>query len=222
MAAEEAPKRSRGASKLQPLDVVRIGYVGVGGMGVNHVNNLLKIEGVEIRAVSDIVEAKVRRVQEMVVKTGQRKPEGYSRGETDFRRLCGQEDLDLVYTADALGMACACLSGGDEQPQTRRHGGSRRRDAGRMLALVETAEKTGRHCVMMENCCYDRTELMILNMVRKRSAGRVDPRGMRIRCTICGGLMLSNSAAGAGGSPTAKNATAISIPRTDWGPLPSA
>src|SRR5208283_311371 len=39
--------------------------------------------------------------------------------------------------------------------------------------LVETAEKTGRHCVMMENCCYDRAELMILNMVRKGLLGEL-------------------------------------------------
>ena len=37
--------------------------------------------------------------------------------------------------------------------------------------LVETSESTGRHCVMMENCCYDRAELMILNMVRKGLLG---------------------------------------------------
>ncbi len=33
--------------------------------------------------------------------------------------------------------------------------------------LVETAEQTGRHCMMMENCCYDEIELMMLNIVRK-------------------------------------------------------
>jgi predicted dehydrogenase len=39
--------------------------------------------------------------------------------------------------------------------------------------LVETAEKTRRHCVMMENCCYDRTEMMILNMVRQGLFGEL-------------------------------------------------
>ena len=83
----------------KPMDVVRIGYVGVGGMGTAHVSNLLKIKGAEIRAVCDIVESKVQRVQEMAVKAGQAKPEGYSNGELDFKRLCQREDLDLVYTA---------------------------------------------------------------------------------------------------------------------------
>jgi len=40
-------------------------------------------------------------------------------------------------------------------------------------ALVETAEKYGRHCQMMENCCYDRVELMTLNLVRKGVLGEV-------------------------------------------------
>jgi predicted dehydrogenase len=40
-------------------------------------------------------------------------------------------------------------------------------------ALVETAEKTARHCQMMENCCYDRIELMTLNLVRKGVLGEV-------------------------------------------------
>ncbi len=40
-------------------------------------------------------------------------------------------------------------------------------------ALVETAEKYGKHCQMMENCCYDRIELMTLNLVRKGVLGEV-------------------------------------------------
>ena len=39
--------------------------------------------------------------------------------------------------------------------------------------LVETSEKHNRHCVMLENCCYGRTEMMILNMVRNGLFGGV-------------------------------------------------
>ena len=68
-------------------------------MGSDHVRYLLKIEGVEIKAVCDIVEEKVRRIQQWVVEAGQPEPEGYSRGEWDFLRLCERDDLDLVFTA---------------------------------------------------------------------------------------------------------------------------
>ena len=49
------------------IDVVRVGFVGVGGMGSAHCRNLLGIEGVEIRAVCDIVESKVERIQRWCV-----------------------------------------------------------------------------------------------------------------------------------------------------------
>ncbi len=56
--------------KVAPIDMVRIGYVGVGGMGSAHVRNLLKIEGAQIRAVCDIVPEKVARVQKWVEEAG--------------------------------------------------------------------------------------------------------------------------------------------------------
>jgi len=39
--------------------------------------------------------------------------------------------------------------------------------------LVETSEKYRKHCVMMENCCYDRPEMTVLNMVRKGVFGEL-------------------------------------------------
>jgi len=68
-------------------------------MGSAHVRNFLNIEGVEVKAVCDIVPAKVERIQEWVVEGGQPKPAGYDRGLWDFKRLCETEDLDLVLTA---------------------------------------------------------------------------------------------------------------------------
>ncbi|MCH7775564.1 MAG: hypothetical protein IH878_03345, partial [Gemmatimonadetes bacterium] len=79
-----------------PMDVVRIGFVGVGGMGSAHWRNLLRIEGVELKAVCDIVPEKVERMQELAVEAGKPKPKGYDRGEWDFVRMCEEEELDLV------------------------------------------------------------------------------------------------------------------------------
>ena len=87
------------APVAKPLDVVRIGYVGVGGMGTGHVGNLLKIEGVEIRAVCDIVAKQVANAQQLCEQAGKPKPEGYCCGPQDYLKLCEREDLDLVYTA---------------------------------------------------------------------------------------------------------------------------
>src|SRR5436190_14737283 len=82
-----------------PIDTVRIGFVGVGGMGSAHVQNLLKIEGCVIRAIDDIVPEKVTRMQDMVQQAGFPRPAGYSRGPTDFLRMCEEQERDLVYNA---------------------------------------------------------------------------------------------------------------------------
>ena len=65
--------------RAKPLERVRIGLVGVGNMGMNHVHNLLAIEGCRIQAVCDIVPEKFRAVQDLVKKAGHPEPTGYSR-----------------------------------------------------------------------------------------------------------------------------------------------
>lgn len=124
---------------VPPLSSVRVGFVGIGGMGSSHLRNLLKIEGVEIRAVCDIVEGKVASAQELVTRAGKPKPKGYCCGETGFRRLCEQEDLD----GHALGMAYAGLPGGHEQRQARGHGDSCGSHAGGMLGASRNGREDG-------------------------------------------------------------------------------
>ena len=48
-----------GLPKVAPIETVRIGFVGVGNQGSSHVRNFLNIEGVEIRAICDIIPEKV-------------------------------------------------------------------------------------------------------------------------------------------------------------------
>jgi len=82
-----------------PIDTVRVGYVGVGNQGSGHLRNLLRIEGVEMKAVCDIREERISWAQEQCEKAGKPKPTGYSNGPEDFKRMCDTEDLDLVYNA---------------------------------------------------------------------------------------------------------------------------
>jgi len=65
-----------------PIDLVRVGIVGVGARGSSHVAELSKVEGVEIRAICDVVESKVAAAQNAIGRAGKPKPEGYSRGQT--------------------------------------------------------------------------------------------------------------------------------------------
>jgi hypothetical protein len=155
------------------LECVRIGYVGVGGMGTNHVNQLLKVPGAEIKAVCDIVPAKVARAQDIVEQAGQPRPAGYDRGAWDFKRLCEQEDLDLVYTATPWEWhvpVCVVAMRAGKHAATEVPAAVTLDEC---WQLVETAEKQHKHCVMMENCCYDRAEMIVLNMVRQGVFGEV-------------------------------------------------
>ena len=140
---------------------------------MNHIRNLLQVEGVEIRAVFDVVESKVAHAQDVVVKAGQRKPEGYSLGDTDFNRLCERDDIDLVYTATPWEWhvpVCLAAMNNEKHVATEVPAAVTLDEC---WQLVETAEKTNRYCIMMENCCYDQTELMILNMVRQGLLGEL-------------------------------------------------
>jgi predicted dehydrogenase len=159
--------------KVKPIEVVKVGIVGVGGMGSNHVRNLLKINNVELRAVCDIVAGKVERIQKWTVNAGQKKPEGYGINETDFVRMCENEDLDIVYTATPwewhVPVCLAAMKNG-------KHAATEVPAAVTIeecWKLVEVSEKYNKHCVMLENACYARAELMVLNMVRKGVLGEL-------------------------------------------------
>jgi hypothetical protein len=156
-----------------PMETVRIGFVGVGGQGTSHVENLLRIEGCVIKAVDDIVPEKVARIQDMVEQAGFPRPTGYSRGPTDFVRMCEQEELDLVFNATPwewhVPICLAAMRSG-KHTATEVPAAYTVDDC---WALVENAEKYGKHCVMMENCNYDRMEMMVFNMVRQGLFGEI-------------------------------------------------
>ena len=76
-----------GVPDVAPIEKVRIGFVGVGNQGSSHVRNFLNIDGVEIKAICDIVPEKVARMQSWVTDAGFKKPSGYSQGEYDFIRM---------------------------------------------------------------------------------------------------------------------------------------
>lgn len=156
-----------------PLETVRIGFVGVGLQGGSHVQNFLRLDGVEIRALCDIDAPRTAEVAQWVTDAGQPPPELYTRGETDFLRLCDRDDLDLVLTATPwrwhVPVCVAAMERGKhaatEVPASYTVDGC--------WQLVEVAEATARHCVLLENCCYGRREMMMLNMVRGGLLGEI-------------------------------------------------
>ena len=149
-----------------PIDIVRVGFVGVGGMGGAHVRNFLGLEGIEIVALCDIDSARNEEVSSWVTDDGRAPPAMYGRHETDFVRMCETEDLDLVFTATPWEWhvpVCVSAMENGKHAATEVPATYTMDDCWR---LVEYAEKYRKHCVMMENCNYDRPEMMVFHMAR--------------------------------------------------------
>ena len=156
-----------------PIDMVRIGYVGIGGQGGGHVNNLLKIPGCRITAVCDTRPERTDWATQQITAAGHPAPAVYNRGPRDFERLCETESLDLVYNATPwefhVPIMLAAMKNG-KHTATEVPAAMTLADC---WAIVEAAEKLQKHCVLMENCNYDRMEMMAFNMVRKGVFGEL-------------------------------------------------
>ncbi len=157
--------------RTAPIDIVRVGFVGVGLQGGSHVRNFLGIEGVEIKALCDIDVPRMEEVAGWVEADGRPRPTLYGDGETDFVRLCETEELDLVFTATPWEWhvpVCVAAMDNGKHAATEVPAAYRLEDCWR---LVEVAEARQKHCVMMENCNYDRPEMMVFNIARQGLLG---------------------------------------------------
>jgi hypothetical protein len=171
---EPAQTTSQGATfKAAPIEMVRIGYVGIGGQGSGHVRNLLNIPGCRITAVCDVRPERTDWATKQITSAGHPAPAVYTRGPRDFERLCETEQLDLVYNATPwefhVPIMLAAMNNG-KHTATEVPAAMTIADC---WAMVEAAEKFQKHCVQMENCNYDRMEMMVYNMVRQGLFGEI-------------------------------------------------
>ena len=152
--------------KFEPRDTVRIGVIGTGGRGTGMLSNFLALPHVQVKALCDSVKDHATQAQAIAEKATGAKPEIYTNGEHDYENLCKRDDLDFIYIATPwdwhASQALAAMNAGKhvgiEVPAVN--------TLAECQALVDTSEKTRRHCMIMENCCYGYSELLVLNMVR--------------------------------------------------------
>ena len=172
-AAAQTAAGSTGLPSVPPIETVRIGMVGIGLQGGSHLENFLKIPNCRMTAVCDIREERTTWARQAIVEAGHPAPTVYARGPRDFERLCETEDLDLVFTATPwewhVPVMLAAMKNG-KHAATEVPAAMFLDDC---WALVEAAEKHRRHAVMMENCNYDRPEMMVLNIVRQGLFGEL-------------------------------------------------
>ncbi len=156
------------------LDVVRVGYIGIGGRGMAAVKRMALLEGVEIKALSDLHMDRVKEAQNYLKERGMPEPTGYADGSQElWKELCDKEELDLIYIAtprDLHPSMCVYAMESGAHAATEIPAA---RTLDECWQLVETSEKTKKHCSMIENCVYDFWELLILNMARQGFFGEI-------------------------------------------------
>jgi len=154
------------------IETVRIGVIGLGQRGSEAVERLSYIDGLEIVALCDKYPDRVAAAQKSLEKMQRPKAKEYS-GEEGWKALCESNDIDLVYTPTPWHLhtpiAVYAMKNGKhaatEVPAAK--------TLDECWELVETSEKTRKHCMMLENCCYDFFEQLTLNMARQGMFGEI-------------------------------------------------
>jgi predicted dehydrogenase len=154
------------------IEKVRIGFIGLGMRGGDAVQRVAYIDGIEIKALCDKYEDRVTKSQAALEKRGFPKPKAYS-GNDGWKTMIEHEELDLVYICTPWSlhtpMSVFAMKHGKhvacEVPIAK--------TLDECWELVETSEKTRKHCMMLENCCYDFFEMLTLNMARNGMFGEL-------------------------------------------------
>lgn len=172
MDTEVAERRDILGLRCEPIEHPRIGFVGVGVRGQRAVTRMMNIEGAEVVALCDFVPENIEKSLSIIASFGGARPATYL-GEEGWKSLCESEEVDLVYICtDWVSHARIALYAMECGKHTAIEvpAAMSVEDCWR---LVDTAERTRRHCMMLENCCYDDFELATLNMVQQGLLGDI-------------------------------------------------
>ena len=154
------------------LETVRVGFVGLGMRGPGAVARFTYIPGVQIVALCDYEAERAEKCQQYLRDAGLPPAVIYS-GEKGYEELCQRPDIDLVYVATDWDhhfpvAKCALLNGKHtaiEVPSAM--------NLAQCWELVNLSEQTRKHCMILENCCYDWYELNTLNMAQNGVFGEI-------------------------------------------------
>jgi len=153
------------------MDVVRTGHIGL-GRGGGHVSNVSLLEGVEIKALCDLIPEKIDRTRRRIEGAGF-KPDIYTGDVEAWKSMCERDDIDLIYIATPWNMHTHMAVYAMEHDKHVCIEVPAAVTLEECWQLVETSEKTRKHCMMQENCCYDFFELLTLNMARQGFFGEI-------------------------------------------------
>lgn len=159
-----------------PVDpnLIRAGFIGVGSRGRSHVHDSLSIPGVEIVAICDIQEKSLNEAKKIIAEKGRKEPKIYTGHEHSFEDMLANEKLDSVIIATPwewhVPMAVASMKAGVAYTGVEVSAANTIEEC---WDLVNTHEETGKQIMIMENVCYRRDVMAVLNMVRSNLFGEL-------------------------------------------------
>ena len=156
----------------EPLDTVRMAIIGLGMRGEEAVRRLSYLEGIQINALCDVRPELVTKAQNFLRAKGLLAAAEYS-GAEDWKKVCERTDIDLVYVCTHWDLHTPIAVYAMEQGKHVAVEVPAALTIDECWQLVNTAEKSRRHCMMLENCCYDFFEMATLNMAQQGLFGEI-------------------------------------------------
>ncbi len=145
------------------LRKVRVGCVGLGARGSGAVHRISQIPGVEVAAICDIRPEAVAAQQKWLSKNKKPAAKEFIGAEA-WKALCQWDGIDVVYNTTPWNLHAPI---GLEAMRCGKHVFIEVPAAmyiDECWALVEMSEKTKRHCMQLENCCYGEIEMLAFNI----------------------------------------------------------
>jgi hypothetical protein len=154
------------------IDTVRIGYIGLGNRGAGALDRIVFLDNVQVKALCDIRPERIEVAKKKLEGT-LHTPATYAGKADDWKKLCERNDIDLVYICTPWNLHAPMALYAMEQGKHVAVEIPAATTVEDCWKLVETSERTHKHCMMLENCCYDFFELFTLNMARQGFFGEV-------------------------------------------------
>lgn len=168
-----APNLSFGINRNFNVDKLKVGLIGVGLRGTNHLDNVLLRDDVLVTAICDIDPNRIDIALGRIEKAGEKKPKVFANGELDYKNLLDLKDVDAVIISTPwlwhTRMAKDAMRAG-------KYTGLEVSAANTMEEcwdLVNVHEATGTHLMLLENVNYRRDVLAVMNMVRQNVFGEL-------------------------------------------------
>lgn len=164
---------TKASAATAPLERVRLAFIGTGHRGRSHVEQALYRQDVDITAICDIDPEAINLAKGLIQKAGRKEPAIFGKNERDFENMLKRDDIDGVVIATPwewhVPMAVATMKAGKYAAVEV----SATVTLQESWDLVNTSEKTGMPCMILENVCYRRDVLAVLNMIRQGMFGEM-------------------------------------------------